>query len=180
MKLLEHIKIIIIMITIALCNYMQIDILTECLPLDENLFSDLDEEEKQGHEVVSDRVNEFIINRAEHLESNAKEILQNSGYAGMFGIEEQFQTYTENRITEHSQSSCKIAENYSPDTSPGRGLYNAVENQINSYKVDNESAVKEDVEQIKETIISGLLQVVIDMGSIGTYQSHEDSMNDFQ
>jgi hypothetical protein len=142
----------------------------ECLAMfDES--SAIDEEEKKEHEEISQQIND-------RLETNSEQVLQNSGFAGMYDMQEYSKTYHETRINPHDDAAVKVVENNSPNTSPGKGQANAFTSQINSFTIDSVEAKQEDKAQIDETIKSGLLEVVTNLAAFGTEMSHEDSMND--
>jgi len=144
--------------------------INECM-FDEHLSSQRSSEEEKECEEFKETVNA-------QTEKNAEEIFEYSGYAGLFESQEKPHHLYETRTTEHTHEAVNIMENYTPNTSPATGQIKSSEALLKSQQVDDFKAVKEDLQQLSEFAKDSAKQVIADTISPGTFQSHDDSMND--
>jgi hypothetical protein len=116
----------------------------------------------------------------ERLDTNSEVVLQNSGYAGMYGIQEHSQTYSEARVSEHSLVAVENIIDFtsSPNSSPSTNQANLIIGQIDTFQIDTTEAIIEDVDQQVSTFKEGIGQIVTDLAAGGTLMSHDDDLND--
>ena len=134
----------------------------------------IDEEEKDGHQGVADKIAERLSVAEKNFENN----MQYSGVAGMYGMQEENLTFTDERVSEHSEKSVSIVEGLSPGNSPGTGVTNVVSGLLKGIDNDNAIAVAEDELQIKDTFKQGVESSIHCGLGTGTYFNYEDDLND--
>jgi hypothetical protein len=101
----------------------------------EDLSQDVNENLK-GHEIIIEKV--------------AETLLQSSGYADLYGLQENSASFTERRSSECEKKSVIIAEKRSPGNSPSTGQFNAMLNTLKSFEKDDPAAVRDDIQNFKD------------------------------
>lgn len=134
----------------------------------------IDEEEKKEHEDVTNK----ILEKLPIIEQNFKENMQYFGVAGMYEMAEEYLTFTEERVSEHSERSANIAENLSPGNSPGTGASNSILNLLKKVDNDNEAALTEDKDQTRDTVKEGIKTSIHCSLGTGNYRNYTNSQND--
>jgi len=131
-------------------------------------------DDREGHDIVSDAAK----NR---LNENAEMSMQQSGVAGMYGIQQESKSFVESRINDHSDEAVQIfEESKSPGQSPGKHQEQLLEAQIEALNVDNTEAKTEDIwGQPTDVAKESTLQAFSNIVCSGTRMSHDDDLNDF-
>ena len=139
---------------------------------------DINEEEKKEHEDLVEIMTDIAQIRCSKANENAYIILQKTGCAALYDIQEQSLKYCESKTIPHTEEAITLMTDYSPNTSPGQKLININTNFINAVSVDNLASIEEDAKEIGSTVVEGLELAFIQTFSCGTNMSYTDNMFD--